>query len=210
MRAIPGEQGRARRVQPCAHPLSGLIEVHYRRSADGHRNPLDGGSQRLSGLGNARLHAPRRELDAKQVGQNFSRVRNRLQLLLRQIDQRALDHPVVLHGRGDVVRKAAAMALTTPEPRFISAVLGHWQRWLDQIEHLAPLLKHDLGVCLKVRTAALTVLRQRVLHITSGLATRLSVVPACPACPPGLRPLDGRHDLGFLANPSDDGGLLEW
>lgn len=65
-------------------------------------------------------------------------MRNRLQLLLLQIDQHALAHRLVLHWRGDVVRKAAAMALTTPEPRFILAVRGHWHRWLDQIEQLAP------------------------------------------------------------------------
>ena len=58
VRAIPGEQGRARRVQPtqpCAHPLSGLIEVHHRRSTHRHRNPLDGGGQRLGGLSEALL-----------------------------------------------------------------------------------------------------------------------------------------------------------
>src|SRR6266545_1560226 len=45
-----------------------------------------------------------------------------------------------------------------------------------------------------------------------GLATCRSVVPSWPCCPPGLRPVFLRNDLGFgagLANPSDDGGLLE-
>jgi hypothetical protein len=45
----------------------------------------------------------------------------------------------------------------------------------------------------------------------SGLATCASVVPLCPSCPPGLRPLFFRSDLGAgLAGPSLDGGLEEF
>ncbi len=170
------------------------------------RNALDTGCQRLGGLGNARLHAPHRELYAKPAAKDLRRALNRQQWLLRQIDQRALEHRAVLQRHREVVRKATTMALTTPAPRFISAVLGHVQHCLDQIEHLAPLLEHDLGVCLKVRTAVLAVLRQPVL-ITPWLATSLSGVPACPS---SWRPQDGRRDLGSLANPADEGGLLEW
>src|SRR6266487_2359510 len=45
-----------------------------------------------------------------------------------------------------------------------------------------------------------------------GLATCRSVVPSWPCRPPGLRSVFFRSDLGFgaaLANPSEDGGLLE-
>ena len=56
VRAIPGQQGRARRVQPAqprAHSLSGLIEVHHRRGTHRRRDPLDRRGQRLRGLRNA-------------------------------------------------------------------------------------------------------------------------------------------------------------
>ena len=47
----------------------------------------------------------------------------------------------------------------------------------------------------------------------SGLSTCASVVPLCPSCPPGLRPLRLRSDRGLgagLASPSLDGGLEEF
>ena len=47
----------------------------------------------------------------------------------------------------------------------------------------------------------------------SGLATCASVVPLCPSCPPGLRPLLFRSDRGRgagLASPSLDGGQEEF
>jgi len=45
----------------------------------------------------------------------------------------------------------------------------------------------------------------------SGFATRASVEPACPSCPPGLRPVLLRSDFGAgLPGPSPDGGLDEF
>ncbi len=47
----------------------------------------------------------------------------------------------------------------------------------------------------------------------SGPATRIIVVPSCPSCPPGLRPVFFRnaHGLGgVLPSPSQDGGLEEF
>jgi hypothetical protein len=45
----------------------------------------------------------------------------------------------------------------------------------------------------------------------SGRATCVNVVPLCPSCPPGRRPLFFRNDRGAgLASPSLDGGLEEF
>jgi hypothetical protein len=47
----------------------------------------------------------------------------------------------------------------------------------------------------------------------SGRATCASVVPLCPSCPPGLRPLRLRSDRGLgagLPSPSLDGGVEEF
>ena len=85
---------------------------------------------------------------------------NGQQLLLRQIDQRALRSPgAYCTGAQDIVRKAAAMALTTPEKRFIAAVFGH-RRALARTrrENLAPLLERDIGFSAKARARALAVL----------------------------------------------------
>ena len=52
-----------------------------------------------------------------------------------------------------------------------------------------------------------------MLHFRSGFATCASVVPGCPSCPPGLRPVFFRSDRdlgGGFANPSPDGGLEEF
>lgn len=47
---------------------------------------------------------------------------------------------------------------------------------------------------------------------SSGSATNANVDPGCPGCPPGLRPLPPRNDLGtgLVNGESDDGGRDEF
>jgi hypothetical protein len=52
-----------------------------------------------------------------------------------------------------------------------------------------------------------------MLQAQSGPATLIIVVPSCPSCPPGLRPVFFRNALaldGVLPSPSLDGGLEEF
>ena len=92
------------------------------------------------------MHAARRELHAKKIGDDLRGALYGQQLPLRQINQRALDHRAILHRRRDMLRKDAAMVLTTPAHQFIAKVFGHLHYRLHQIEHLTPILDQRIGL----------------------------------------------------------------
>ena len=94
---------------------------------------------------------------------------------------RDFDPQAIVHRRRDLRRENAAMALTASTAQFIAQVFGHWHHRLQQIEHLTPILDQRIGLGAKVRPQRSQCLGRAWRTVTSGLATRLSVVPWCPA-----------------------------